>query len=98
MKTKRRQLVRELVGGETYDYYPLGKHIVSCPEVCRGRPTFKYTRIEVAGVLEMLAAGYTVEELVKNYRERVTAAALEEAAILAGKALVEQVARQAESA
>ena len=43
-----------MVGGHPYEYYALGKHIVSAPGVCRGRPTFKYTRVEVAGVLEWL--------------------------------------------
>jgi len=50
----KQQLVREMVGGEWYEYIPLGKFVVSAPAVCRGRPTFKYTRIEVAGVLEAL--------------------------------------------
>ncbi len=50
----KRTVVREEIDGETYEYTPLGKHIVSAPGVCRGRPTFKYTRIEVAGVLEWL--------------------------------------------
>ena len=48
----KQQLVREMVGGEWYEYRPLGKFVVSAPGVCRGRPTFKYTRIEVAGVPE----------------------------------------------
>jgi hypothetical protein len=46
--TKRRpKVVREIVGGEVYEYVPLGKHIVSAKGVCGGRPTFKYTRVEV---------------------------------------------------
>jgi hypothetical protein len=58
----KRQIIRELVGGEWYEYIPLGKFVVSAPAVCRGRPTFKYTRIEVTGVLERLAAGHAIEE------------------------------------
>lgn len=84
--------VREVVAGESYEYSPLGKYIVSAPSVCRGRPTFKYTRIEVAGVLEFLGAGHSVDELVERYGGRVPAEAIQEAAALAGKALVRAAA------
>ena len=39
-------LMIELVGGEPYEYYPLGDHIVRTIGVCGGRLTFKYTRID----------------------------------------------------
>ncbi len=51
------QLRTEMVGGEPYQYFPLGEFVVRAPGVCGGRPTFKYTRIEIAGTLERLAAG-----------------------------------------
>ncbi len=76
------QLVTEIVGGEVYQYYPLGNAIVRAPEVCGGRPTFKYTRIEIAGTLERLASGESVEQLVRGYRGRVSAAAIAEAVAL----------------
>src|SRR5438093_7174788 len=41
------ELVCEIVGGEPYEYYPLGQYVVRAPGVCGGRPTFKYTRIDV---------------------------------------------------
>jgi hypothetical protein len=47
LKKRRQKVVREIVGGEVYEYVPLGKHIVSAKGVCGGRPTFKYTRVEV---------------------------------------------------
>lgn len=87
----KRQLVREMIGEEWYEYIPLGKFVVSAPAVCRGRPTFKYTRIEVAGVLERLGAGHPVEELIAGSRGRLSCEAIEEAAALAAKALVRQV-------
>ena len=62
----KRQLMREMVGGESYEYVPLGKFVVSAPAICRGRPTFKDTRIEVAGVLARLAAGHTVAALITD--------------------------------
>lgn len=86
---KKPALMRETVGGEPYMYYPLGKHIVAAPEVCRGRPTFKYTRVEVAGVLRLLGAGWTVEKIVAEYnRPEVSRKAIEEAVQLAAEALV----------
>jgi uncharacterized protein (DUF433 family) len=65
----------------------LVEHIVSAPGVCRGRPTFEYTRIEVAGVLEWLGTGNSVRKLLAGYKGRVTAEAIQEAMTLAGKAL-----------
>jgi uncharacterized protein (DUF433 family) len=82
----KQQLVREMVGGEWYEYIPLGKFIVSAPAVCRGRPTFKYTRIEVAGILERLAAGHAIEALITDSRGRLSREAIAEAATLAATA------------
>jgi uncharacterized protein (DUF433 family) len=72
-------LVTEMVGGEPYYYYPLGEHVVRAIGVCGERPTFKYTRIEITGVLERLAAGESIDDLVQGYRGRVSRAAIEEA-------------------
>jgi uncharacterized protein (DUF433 family) len=69
----------ETVGGEPYEYYPLGKYVVRAPGVCRGRPTFKYTRIEITGTLERLAAGENVEEIIAGYRGKVSRQAIMEA-------------------
>jgi uncharacterized protein (DUF433 family) len=73
------ELVTEMVGGELYRYYPLGEHVVRAVGVCGGRPTFKYTRIEITGTLERLAAGESVEDIVAGYRGRVSHAAIREA-------------------
>ena len=86
----KQQLVREMVGGEWYEYFPLGKFVVAAPGVCRGRPTFKYTRIEVAGVIERLAAGHDIEALIIDSRGRLSREAIAEAAALAAKALTRQ--------
>ena len=91
----KQQLVREMVGGEWYEYIPLGKFIVSAPGVCRGRPTFKYTRIEVAGVLERLAVGHDIEALIVDSRGRLSREAIAEAATLAAKAFARQVTSRA---
>jgi uncharacterized protein (DUF433 family) len=42
-------------------------HIVSTPEVIRGRPRIKGTRIPVSLVLGYLAAGNTTEEIISEY-------------------------------
>lgn len=73
------ELVTEIVGGEPYQYYPLGEYVVRAPGVCGARPTFKYTRIEITGALERLAAGESADSIVAGYRGRVSHAALLEA-------------------
>lgn len=84
-----RQLIRETVGGEPYEYYALGEHIVSAPGVCGGRLTFKYTRLEVKVVLDLLAAGWNVEAIAQEYRaSRLSTEAVREAIALAANALV----------
>lgn len=49
-------LMTETLNGEPYRYYPLGNHVVRAVGICGGRPTFKYTRIEIAGTLDRLVA------------------------------------------
>lgn len=72
-------LVSEVINGELYQYYPLGEHVVRAPGVCGGRPTFKYTRIEVAGALDRLAAGEPLETVVSGYGGRLSREAMLEA-------------------
>ncbi len=86
LKTK---LVRETYGGEPYEYYPLGKYIVSAPGVCGGRPTFKYTRLEVSIILSLIAQDETVQQVVAEYSaSQLAPAAVVEAIRLADRALV----------
>lgn len=73
------QKVREVVGGEEYEYVPLGEHVVLAEGVCGGRPTFKYTRIEVAGTLGRIDAGEEKKALAQGYRGRVSVEAMDEA-------------------
>ena len=83
------QLVRETCGDTLYEYYPIGHHIVAAPGICGGRPTFKYTRLEVATILDLLAVGWTVERLVREYAQsHLTAEAVAEAVRLAKEALL----------
>ncbi len=52
-------------------------YIVSTPDVLRGKPRFKGTRIPVSLILGYLAAGNTAEEIIEEFpdlgREHVAA-------------------------
>jgi len=87
MVKAEKNLVCEIVRGKRYEYYPLGEYIVAAPGICGGRPTFKYTRIEPQLVLNLLASGESLEQLVKNFRGRVPRKAIEETLRLAGALL-----------
>lgn len=69
----------ELVGGEPYGFVPMDEYIVRASGVCGGRPTFKYTRIEVAGTLDRIRAGENIEAIVSGYKGRISRDALREA-------------------
>ncbi|MBU4141525.1 DUF433 domain-containing protein, partial [Patescibacteria group bacterium] len=45
----------------------INKYIVANPSICHGKPTFKGTRIMVYLILEMLASGETIEEILEDY-------------------------------
>ncbi|HEX9732216.1 MAG TPA: DUF433 domain-containing protein [Thermoanaerobaculia bacterium] len=85
------ELVTETVEGEQYQYYPLGDHVVRAVGVCGQRPTFKYTRIEIAGTLDRLAAGETIDTIVDGYRGRVSRAAVIEAIQLVTHRFIESL-------
>ena len=73
------QLVTEIVGGEPYEYYPMGEHIVRAPGICGGRPTFRYTRLDIYHVLREVARGRALDEVATAYsvpREAVSEAIL----------------------
>ena len=72
-------LTVEIVGGEPYEYLPLGQHIVRAIGVCGGRPTVKYTRIEISYLLDRVAQGDSIEEITADYRGRVSREAIAEA-------------------
>ena len=78
-----KKLVREMVHGEPYEYYPLGKYIVAAPGVCGGRSTFKYTSSEVQVFFYLLAAGEPIEQLIDNLQGRVSRKAIVETLRLA---------------
>jgi uncharacterized protein (DUF433 family) len=69
----------EIVGGEPYEYIPLGEHVVKAKDVSGGRPTFKYTRILVGGILDRIDSGESIDAIVADYTGRVTRDAIREA-------------------
>jgi uncharacterized protein (DUF433 family) len=85
------ELVREVIGDEPYNYYPLGEHVVVAPGVCGGRPTFKYTRLEVSAVLALLAEGRRIDEVAAEYEtSQLEPAAIREALQLAEAAFTDR--------
>jgi uncharacterized protein (DUF433 family) len=88
VKHSSQQLVCEMVEGEPYEYYPLGQYIVAAQGVCGGRPTFKYTRIDVRHALSLLAAGRTVTQVAHGYQ--IPVEAVQEALGLAAQAFDQQ--------
>jgi len=43
------------------------KWIMINPNICHGKPVFRGTRILVAEVLEMIASGISIEEILEEY-------------------------------
>lgn len=48
------------------------EHNVSTPDVLRGRPRIKGTRIPVSLILGYLATGYTVEKIIEEFPDLTT--------------------------
>ena len=45
----------------------ISKHVVADTEICHGKPTFKGTRILVSDVIELVAAGESIEGILESY-------------------------------
>jgi uncharacterized protein (DUF433 family) len=45
------------------------EHIYSNPEIRSGKPVFRDTRVKVEFVLELMAAGWTAEQMAAEYPE-----------------------------
>ncbi len=41
--------------------------IITDPKICHGKPVFKGTRVLVSDVLEMLAEGMSIDDILKEY-------------------------------
>jgi uncharacterized protein (DUF433 family) len=66
-----------------------GRYIVSDPEICHGKPTFRGTRIMVADVLEQIADGLDWETIIEEWHGSITKEAIAEAVSLSRLAFLE---------
>lgn len=68
------------------------QYIVADSEICHGQPTFRGTRVMVWQVLDMLAAGETIEEILEDYpsitRDHIQAAMTYAARVVGGERVV----------
>lgn len=68
-----------------------GRYILSDPDICHGKPTFRGTRILVADVLEQVGEGLTWETIIEEWRDSITKEAVAEAIRLSRQAFLEHV-------
>ena len=68
-----------------------GRYIVSDPDICHGKPTFRGTRIMVADVLEQVADGLDWETIIEEWRGSISKEAIAEAISLSRHAFLEHV-------
>lgn len=66
----------------------MGRYIVSDPEICHGKPTFRGTRVLVSDVLEQVASGMAWETIVEEWNNSIIKDAIREAVQLASQALI----------
>ncbi len=67
----------------------IGRYIVTDPEICHGKPTFRDTRIMVWQVLEQVTNGMAWETIEEEWGGKITKDAIAEAVRLASQAFVE---------
>jgi uncharacterized protein (DUF433 family) len=72
-----------------------GRYIVSDPDICHGKPTFRGTRILVADVLEQVGEGLAWETIIEEWRGSITKEAIAEAIRLSRQAFLEHVVEYA---
>ena len=72
------------MGTRTY-----GRHIVSNPRICHGKPAFRRSGILVSDILEQVAEGPARESIIEQWRGRITRDAIAEALHLSTQAFPE---------
>ena len=72
----------------------LGRFVVADPKICRGRPTFKGTRITVADVLADVQRGLSWDFISERWGDgKITREAIAKAVQLARSAFLDQDGR-----
>ena len=61
----------------------MGRYIVTDPDICHGKPTFRGTRVMVSDVLEQVGNGIAWETIIEEWNKSVTKEAIQEAVQLA---------------
>ncbi len=75
----------------------LGQFIIADPRICRGKPTFKGTRVTVADVLADVERGLSWDFICYRWGDgRITTEAIGEAVQLARRALLDHDGRLAD--
>jgi uncharacterized protein (DUF433 family) len=69
----------------------IGRHIVTDPKICHGKPTFKGTRIMVADVLEQVGEGLAWESIIEGWHNSISKDAIAEALQLSRKAFLSHI-------
>lgn len=69
----------------------MGRYVVTDPNVCHGKPTFRGTRVMVSDVLDQVAAGMAWESIIEEWNDSITKEAIQEAVNLASQALLKHV-------
>ncbi len=69
----------------------IGQYIVTDPEICHSKPTFRGTRILVADVLEQVADGLAWETIIEEWRGSISYEAIAEAVRLSRQVFLENV-------
>lgn len=69
----------------------MGRYVVTDPDICHGKPTFRGTRILVADVLEQVADGLAWETISEEWRGSISHEAIAEAVRLSRQAFLENV-------
>ncbi len=72
-----------------------GRYVVTDPEICHGKPTFRGTRILVADVLEQVADGLAWETIIEEWRSTISYEAIAEAVKLSRRAFLENADKYA---
>ena len=67
----------------------IGRYVVTDPDICHGKPTFRDTRIMVFQVLEMIANEMSWDAIIERCHNSITKEAIAEALLLASRAFSE---------
>lgn len=66
----------------------LGRHIITDPKICHGKPTFRGTRVLVADALEQVEQGLAWEMIIEEWNDSISKEAIKEAVELASQAFL----------